>query len=255
MTKVRPVIGIVAETLGPVPGQSEPAWIIEQRYVDVFPSLGAVPWIITHLTDDEEALKAIYFRLNGLFLCGGVDIDPSFYHEPRHPQCGRTDPPRDRVEFSLFRWASRDKMPILGICRGLQLINVALGGTLHQDIPSEVPGAIQHDFASHAGDTKRERAMHAVQIEPGSQLAAILGNCKTEVNSIHHQAIKRLAPGLVATARAPDGLIEGVESVDNRDQFLLAVQWHPEELTRTAQGMQQLFQTFLAAAEGYQPKR
>jgi putative glutamine amidotransferase len=242
----RPVIGIATQTLEPIPGQLPLTWIMGQRYVRVLTGLGALPWVIP-LLDDEETLQGIYSHLDGVFLTGGVDVDPQCYHESRHPLCGKTDPPRDWTETRLIRWAIRDHKPVLGVCRGIQVINVAGGGTLYQDVQAQFPGAIKHDyFPGRDDDYTRDALTHDIRVTPHSRLAGILGVQQTEVNSMHHQAIKDLAPGLVASAFAPDGLIEGVEGKNG--QYLVGVQWHPEELAETMQPMRQLFQSFLSAA-------
>jgi len=160
--------------------------------------------------------------------------------------CGRTDPPRDRVELNLIRWALDEGKPLLGVCRGLQMINVAMGGTLYQDVPAEVPGAIEHDYAP--GCATESRLMHHLRVDRKSQLRSILGAEEMEVNTLHHQAIKELAPGLAACALAPDGVIEGIEGTADKKQYLVGVQWHPEEMADTSLSMRQLFQSFVQAA-------
>jgi putative glutamine amidotransferase len=246
--QVRPVIGIATQTMEAIPGQLPATWIMGQRYVRVLASLGAVPWVIPLLLEDEETLRAIYERLDGVFLTGGVDVDPACYQESRHPLCGKTDLPRDWTEARLVRWAMRDRKPVLGVCRGIQLINVAAGGTLYQDVQAQVPNAIKHDYFPTNGNYTRDQLVHKVRVAPGSRLGEILGGPEVDVNSMHHQAVKDLAPGLTATAFAPDGLIEGVEGTSG--QYLMAVQWHPEELAETMTSMRRLFTSFLAAAAG-----
>lgn len=186
---------------------------------------GGVPLVLSPLTGtgyNEEILDA----LDGLVVSGGEDIDPAFYKSPRHPRLGDVDPARDAFEIALFRDAQTRALPVLAICRGIQLVNVAMGGTLWQDIPSEVTGALNHNPG-----TARDARTHLVEVTPGSRLAATLGSTRFEVNSFHHQAIRDLAPGLRVTATAPDGIIEGAEGLA-QDPWLLAVQWHPEEFHR-----------------------
>ncbi|HYV35746.1 MAG TPA: gamma-glutamyl-gamma-aminobutyrate hydrolase family protein [Gemmataceae bacterium] len=244
--QTQPVIGIVPECVPQLPDQLSRGWLAGRGYVQPLIDLGALPWIIPLLDGNEKTLAAIYARLDGLYLIGGLDIDPQTYGEPRHPHCGRTDLQRDWVETQLTRWAMRDRKPILGVCRGCQLINVAAGGTLYQDVPTEFAGAIQHDVAQPAGELTRIGAFHPVRIEAGSRLRAILGAGELAVNSIHHQAVKDLAPSLKATALAPDGLIEGIEGKE--DHYLIGVQWHPEEMDVQATPMGALFESFLQAA-------
>src|SRR5574341_356848 len=141
----RPVIGITTQTLEPTPDQLPRCWVMSQRYVHVLAASGAIPWVIPLLEHDEATLREIYDRLAGLFLPGGVDIDPATYGEPTGPACGRTDPARDRTELLLAHWALADHKPLLAVCRGVQLLNVAVGGTLYQDIGTQIPTAIKHD--------------------------------------------------------------------------------------------------------------
>jgi putative glutamine amidotransferase len=253
--KIRPVIGLAAETLGAEPVHTSPGWVMEQRYVQVLAGLGAVPWIIPLLDRDEETLRSIYPFLDGLFLTGGVDIDPSCYRHQRHPRCGRTDPPRDWTETRLLEWAMCDRKPILGVCRGLQMINVALGGSLLQDVPTQLAGAIEHDSLPTAGSNNSNLVMHPVRIAAGTNLLNIIGAAEIEVNSTHHQAIGELARGLAASAWAPDGLIEAIEASDNDDAYLVAVQWHPEDMARTVPAMRRLFESFLEAAGAFHRTR
>jgi putative glutamine amidotransferase len=219
-----------------------------QEYVRALTDAGAVPWIIPLLRDDEETLRLIYDSLDGIFLTGGKDVGPVNYGEQRHRKCGPTDPDRDWTELRLVRWALRDRKPILGVCRGIQVINVAAGGTLFQDIQEQYPSSIKHDYSPPNDGYTRESLVHDARIQPDSQLSRIIGIERVQVNSMHHQAIKTLASGLVASAFAPDESIEGVEAEDKR--FVIGVQWHPEELTDTQPGMRRLFRAFTEAARG-----
>jgi putative glutamine amidotransferase len=242
------VIGIATQTQEAVPGHLPRCWIMSQRYVRVLADLGAVPWLIPLLPGDEPTLRAVYDRLDGVFLTGGVDVDPAHYGEPRHPLCGPTDPERDAVELQLVRWAVADHKPLLAVCRGFQVLNVACGGSLFQDVGSHYPAAIKHDhFPQPDGKPARDFLAHEVRVAAGARLGRYLAADSVPVNSMHHQGIKRLAPGLVASAWAPDGLIEGVEGTNGH--YLVGVQWHPEELT-ALEGQRRLFTEFLAAAAG-----
>jgi putative glutamine amidotransferase len=186
-------------------------------------SAGLVPVIVPPLANDDAA-DAILSRVDGVVLTGGEDVEPSRYGQPRIPECGKSNPARDDTEIALVRAARRTGKPLLAICRGPQLLNVALGGTLFQDIPSEVPGALEHN---PKGD--RSARTHRVTVEPRSRIAQAVGNTGFSVNSFHHQSIRDVAPGLRVTATAPDGVIEGVESADE-SWWAIAVQWHPEEM-------------------------
>ena len=242
----RPVIGMATQTLEAIPGQLPLCWVMGQRYVRVLTEAGAVPWILPLLADDEPTLRAMYDRLGGVFLTGGVDVDPAHYGEERHARLGQTDPARDRTELTLVRWALRDGKPVLGVCRGIQVINVAAGGTLYQDMQAQYPNGIKHDYFPPADGYTRTSLVHSARVDAESRLGRILGSADVEVNSMHHQGIKALAPGLVPSARAPDGSIEGVEGCDAA--FLIGVQWHPEELADTQPAMRRLFAAFVEAA-------
>jgi putative glutamine amidotransferase len=162
---------------------------------------------------------------DGVVLGGGVDVDPPRYGQTARPEAGvEVDRERDATDLAVFEKAWAEETPVLGICRGLQVVNVALGGTLIQDLPSERPSSLQHQ----GGPRDRARRDHAVQIAAGTRLAAAAGASEIGVNSRHHQAIDRLAAGLTASAQAPDGTVEGVESAGTR--WCVAVQWHPENL-------------------------
>jgi putative glutamine amidotransferase len=241
------VIGIATQTLEAVPGKLPRCWVMGQRYVRSLTSVGATPWLIPSFEEEEECLRAIYDKTDGIFLTGGVDVDPAHYGEQRHELCERSDSARDWTELHLIRWALADKKPILGVCRGLQVINVACGGSLYQHLADQHPHAIKHDFFPSAPDFSRDFLAHGVRVEAGTRLNEILGAGQCEVNSMHHQGIKRLAPGLRATAFASDGLIEGVESANGT--YLVGVQWHPEELAESMGPMRRLFADFIEAAD------
>lgn len=176
----------------------------------------------------EEINQAID-RADGILLPGGNDVNTLFYGEERK---SLTQPPhhdRDRFELYLLERAMEKNLPVLGICRGLQVINVKLGGTLYQDLETEMPGSIRHDWHAENGELlSRSKLVHQVSVKEGSRLGQIIGSAEVEVNSLHHQGVKVLGAGLVATAVAPDGLVEAFEKPDY--PYLVAVQWHPEEL-------------------------
>jgi putative glutamine amidotransferase len=218
---------------------------MNQRYFAVVSRVGGVPWMIPLVADDLDTLRAIYERLDGILLPGGVDMDPHSYGAARHQTLGRIDPARDLVELQLTNWAIEDRKPVLGLCRGVQVINVALGGTLYQDIATELPGAIKHDYFPTQGFDRLHLA-HEVAVVPGSRLARELGSPRVAVNSMHHQGIKEVAAGLAPAAIAPDGLIEAVEGPP--DHFLIGVQWHPEVFEPSDSHTHRLFEAFVAAA-------
>jgi putative glutamine amidotransferase len=243
----RPVIGIATQTLPAVPGERQACWLMGRSYVEELRKVGAVPWLIPLVPHDPDTLAAIFERLDGVFVTGGVDVDPGSYGEPKSPLCGATDPDRDAVEIALLKHAIDRSLPVFAVCRGLQILNVALGGTLYQDVAAQVPAALKHDHFPTPERPSRKYLAHDVTVKSGSRLGHILGESVVPVNSMHHQAVKELAPSLVATAYAPDGIIEGVEGAAG-GQFLVGVQWHPEELTDTHPGMARLFTTFASAA-------
>lgn len=195
---------------------------VNAAYVRAVLRAGGVPLVLSPLIGTGH--NAVLLEgLDGLVLSGGEDVHPRHYGHDPHPGLGDVDPVRDAFELSIYRDARERGLPVLAICRGIQLVNVALGGTLWQDIPSERPGAFHHAQA-----TGRDDRSHAVDLVHGSRLARALAATRVHVNSFHHQSIRDLAPGLRVTGRAPDGEIEGVES-EAGDPWLLAVQWHPEE--------------------------
>jgi putative glutamine amidotransferase len=173
---------------------------------------------------NDEAAMDIVSRVDGVVLTGGEDVEPSRYGQPRNEKCGESNEPRDRTEIALVKAARELGKPLLAICRGPQLLNVALGGTLIQDIPSQVPGALEHN----SRDSRTSR-VHSVKIDEGSLVAEAIGATEITVNSLHHQSVDKVGDGLRISARAPDGIVEAIES-DSDDWWAIAVQWHPEEM-------------------------
>ena len=196
---------------------------VNQAYVRALEAAGMVPVVLPPLRDAHVAV-GVLARFDGLVLSGGEDVDPAQYGAPPHPSLGALHPTRDVFELALTRAAKLRSLPILAICRGVQVLNVALGGTLVQDIPSEVTDAGNHD-----PDTPRDARVHDVLIEKGSRLAQALGETRIRANSFHHQSLAKVSPELKVTATAEDGIIEGVETIG--DWWVVGVQWHPEELT------------------------
>ena len=218
----RPLIGIPAASLVDHEYSATPTYRFNGNYTAALAACGALPLVIP-LNLPEDVLRAIYERLDGLCLAGGVDVDPGEYGEPRHPDLGSVDTLRDRTELTLARWALEEDLPVLGICRGIQLLNVAAGGTLYQHIPAQVPEAGRHDHRLQ--DRAWETPSHGVSIAPQSRLARIVGADEIATNSFHHQSVKDLAPGFQAAAWADDGVVEGIEHPEK--PFAVAVQWHP----------------------------
>lgn len=223
------------------------------RNAEAVAAAGGLPvYIPTGL--DTPTLRDLYERLDAVLLPGGPDVDPSEYGQARHPLTVHIDAARDSLELTLTRWAVADDLPLFGICRGHQVINVALGGTLVQDIPSQVETTLTHDIPDAM---PRSTRIHAVDIAPDSRLAAILGTTHVEVNSLHHQSVEQAAPNARVSAIAPDGVAEAIEFPDRR--FALSVQWHPEDLVgegdEVGAAMRHLFESFVEAAREYALRR
>jgi len=236
-----PVIGI---TLGD--GDRSGYHSMRADYVRSVERSGAAPVVLPPL--GPEHAEAVLERVDGLLLSGGVDVDPELYGRDRHPKLGRVDRRRDEFELALARTALRRDLPILAICRGQQVLNVATGGTLIQDIPSELNGGVRHDAPG-----RRTRRVHSVELAAGSKLREILGAGTLAVNSFHHQAIDALGQGLAVCGRCPeDGVIEAVEM--KQRHFVLGVQWHPESFWKQA-SFQALFDAHAAACHASAPVR
>lgn len=234
-----PTIGITCTS---IQGKSPSRLGQNQTYIDALVRAGAAPFLIPHLTG--RAMLASLFRLlDGLLLPGGGDIAPARFGEPRHEKCGVPSPERDETELTLARWAMDDGKPLLAICRGIQVLNVALGGSLYQDIQAQILNAERHDW--YPG-YPRDHLPHSVELDPQARLAEIVGATSLHVNSLHHQSLKDVAPGLTVVARAPDGVIEAVEAMDH--PFAIGVQWHPEELAGGDARAQRLFDAFVQAS-------
>ena len=245
----RPTIGITTQSLQAIDGipAALPASVVmNQRYYEAVAAAGAAPVLIP-LLDDIDALRATYEACAGIMIPGGVDMDPGTYGEAPHERLGRVDPARDRVELQLTRWAIEDRKPLLGLCRGLQVINVAAGGTLYQDLDAQLDGAIRHDYFPTYG-FDRDYVSHDVAVAPASRLRSLVEIDQLPVNSMHHQGVKRLGAGLVACAHAADGLIEAVESVNGH--WMVGVQRHPEVFEADDPHTRELFRGFVRAAGG-----
>lgn len=250
-----PIIGVTTQTLQAIDGipaglpQSD---VMNQRYYTAVAQAGGAPVLIPLLEDELEALEAVYEACDGILLPGGVDMDPIHFNEKPHDKLGRTDSARDKVEMQVTRWAVRDRKPLLGLCRGLQVINVTLGGSLYQDLEAQCPAGLKHDYFPTHG-FQRSYLAHDVQLANGTRLRQLMDQETIPVNSMHHQGIRTLAPGLSASAVAPDGLIEAVESLD--DHFLVGVQWHPEVFEMSDPQTSRLFHAFIDAARSSRPLR
>ncbi|MGI8428296.1 MAG: gamma-glutamyl-gamma-aminobutyrate hydrolase family protein [Solirubrobacteraceae bacterium] len=208
------------------------------RYLQAIESAGGLPVVVPPLGAD--CIEPLLARVAGVCLSGGPDLDPTSYGERRHPKIGPTERQLDTSELALARAADARGLPILAVCRGLQLLNVARGGTLHQHL-SDVVG----ERITHRQPEPGEQTTHWVTVGPPSRLSEILGCRRTKVNSFHHQSVARLGRGLIATSRAGDGTVESLEAVD-RD-FVVGVQWHAEYLVKRSR-QAALFRAFVNAA-------
>jgi putative glutamine amidotransferase len=234
-----PLVGVTASRIHNSKGF--PTMMVMEAYTRAVAEAGAIPLIIP-LGISSESLQTIVDRLDGILFTGGGDVRPQVYGSQDHPLVSEIDDDRDRVELDLFRLLNSTGKPFLGICRGIQLINIALGGTIYEDILDQHPGALKHDCSHYA----RNYLAHPVEITEDSQLRRILGTSQVEVNSLHHQGLRQLAPGAKATAWSPDGIVEAIEVPGY--SFGLAVQWHPEWLQEHP-SMRDLFRTFVQAAD------
>jgi putative glutamine amidotransferase len=211
-----------------------------KTYAQAIEDAGGVPLLIP-IIKDLRVLSSLLAHIDGLLLPGGIDIHPSNYQEETHPALRETDVQLDELELSLARWALREDIPTLGICRGLQMLNVALDGTLYQDLASEGMGSVQH---ANWG-LQPNKIIHRVQIEPGSQMEEVLGVREIAVNSLHHQAIKEPGKGVFISGRSEDDIIESLELPER--SFVMAVQCHPEELYIEQPVWTRLFKAFIDA--------
>lgn len=222
-----PIVDAARDSLWMLPG-----------YMQGLEAAGGIGMMLP-LTDDAAVLKDIVDRVDGILLTGGNDVAPALYGEEKETFCGENDPLRDRMETRLIELALQADKPVFGICRGLQILNVVLGGTLYQDLKTQT-GTDQ----PHSMDKPYDRTVHEVNILPDTPLAELYGPGPLAVNSRHHQGIKGLAPALSAQAVAPDGLIEAVYLPEYR--FVQAVQWHPEHRWQAAES-QSILRAFVEA--------
>lgn len=248
MPRYRPLIAVTTQTLQAIDGIPDGlphSVVMNQRYYYAISLVGAVPILVPLLDDDEDTLREIFDRVDGVLVPGGVDMDPATYGEEPHERLGRVDPARDRTELAFARWCIEDKKPFLGLCRGAQVLNVAAGGSLWQDLDAQYEGAIKHDYFPTYG-FERDHLAHEVTVTRGSRLRHAMEIERFAVNSMHHQGLKTIGRGLAATAVAPDGLVEAVELDD--DAFVVGVQWHPEVFELTDPHTRHLFKEFVDAA-------
>jgi putative glutamine amidotransferase len=234
-----PIIGITASQISNTYGQL--AVQLMQAYVDAIAQAGGVPVVIPSSLA-RGGWESLYSRVDGILFSGGGDISIEHFSGDPHARIDDVDPDRDSVELSLLHAAAARGKPFLGICRGCQLVNVGLGGSLYTHLPDQLAGALDHAYPGNM----RTVLVHEVQIEEGTLVGSVLDEPIVRVNSHHHQGLKDIAPDLRVAGRAPDGLVEAIELPDH--PFGLAVQWHPEWLT-AQQSTRNLFRRFVQAAD------
>lgn len=241
---MKPLIGI---TTGIIPNPNEwgpRMYVQNHQYSDAVFGAGGVPVLLPQVPEIGQ-LRDLYDHLDGILFAGGGDIDPKEYGEAQHPEIGEISAERDWAELQCIKWAIADDKPFLAICRGFQVMNVALGGSLFQDIAADVPGAQDHELSTAKHD--KTFIAHRLRLDPYSRLAQIIGNDTIGANTHHHQAVKKPAPGMRITGWAEDGIIESGELGGSR--FAIGVQCHPESLARIDPGWQKVFAAFVQAAQ------
>jgi putative glutamine amidotransferase len=237
---MRPLIGIPCHAL--IRAETgRPIYANNRAYVHAVESAGGLP-ILIPMINDLTILTALLSRMDGLLLPGGIDLHPSRYGEEVHPLTEEADLELDEFEIRLASLAFQQDIPVLGICRGMQLINVVLGGSLYQDIDDQYPDSIGHTHRN----LPRTHIAHRITVDPGSRMETILGTREMMVNSLHHQAIKDPGKGVCITGRAPDGMAELLEVSGYR--FVMAAQSHPEEIYVVEPAFKRLFSAFVQAS-------
>ena len=236
---MKPLIGITTNQSKNANGQ--PTIMLMQSYVNAVMQAGGVPVLIPSLIA-EDSWDALYARLDGILFSGGGDIGLEYSPGDSHPRIDDVDLARDSIELKMVQVAASDGKPFLGICRGCQVMNVALGGTLYTHIPDQLPNALDHSYPGNM----RTVLVHEIKIEEGTRIAEIFGEPIIKVNSLHHQGLKDIPSSVRVAGHSPDGLVEAIELPEH--PFGLAVQWHPEWLT-DQESTRNLFRNFVQAAE------
>jgi putative glutamine amidotransferase len=234
----KPLIGITTRNGKDADGH--PLTALQHTYIRAILQAGGLPILIPSMLMEEDFLD-LYSRVSGILFTGGGDVSLEYFNGSAHPRIGEVDQARDLTEISLMHAAVNDGKPILGICRGAQVMNVVFGGTLYTHIIDQLKGALDHDYPGYL----RRVLVHPIRVDESTRSAEIFGETLLNVNSLHHQGLKDIAPGLLATGYAPDGLVEVVEIPDH--PYAVSVQWHPEWLTDQIP-MQRLFKSFVDAS-------
>ncbi len=235
---MRPQIGL---TVNEISRNGNPGIFLGRDYIEAVYAAGGQS-VVMPSTSDQAIIREWADRIDGLLLTGGEDIAPALYGEEPRQGMGDVSPLRDHFESRLLVYMIELNKPVVAICRGIQVLNAVMGGTLFQDLPREWPSSLQHDQKA-----PRDHLAHAVKISKGTKLSHIVGSEDLQTNTFHHQAVKQIAPGLAPSAHSRDGLIEAVE--DPLRSFVIGVQWHPENLWRSSERHFRLFTAFIEAAK------
>ncbi|MGA8941901.1 MAG: gamma-glutamyl-gamma-aminobutyrate hydrolase family protein [Thermoactinomyces sp.] len=230
---MKPLIGLTMSL------EEEKKQCLGRVYTDAVLQAGGIPLLLPYIADDQ-IIRHLSLKLDGLILTGGGDIDPTLFDEEPHPNLGEIIPDRDDMEIALIEQFMAQNKPVFGICRGCQILNIALGGDMYQDILSQKQTMLQHSQRA-----PRNHASHTITIMENTLLHSIYGKGLTKVNSFHHQAVRNIKPPFQISAVAKDGIIEAFESSEH--EFVLGVQWHPEEMVQKDTDAIKLFQAFVYA--------
>lgn len=235
---MKPIIGVTSSF------KDERTMHVSYDNIDSITAAGGIPFVLPNLVEEAQ-ITQIAEHLDGLLLTGGGDIDPTLFGEEPHKNLGVINPERDIFEVSLIKKMMTARKPVLGICRGCQILNIAAGGDMYQDIYTQ----ISNELFQHSQRAPRWYASHYVNVEEGSLLANVVGQTRFKINSFHHQTVREMAPGFVVIGRANDGVIEAFES--KQHPFVMGVQWHPECMTlKGDEPSIKLFNAFVAACKG-----
>jgi putative glutamine amidotransferase len=241
----RPLIGIPCRSDGSMLYKGRHINAQNSSYISAIMHAGGAPFLIP-VEARDQVLRILFERADGILLTGGGDIAPQFFGEAPHAALDDVQSARDELEFALVEWALEEKKPLFGICRGIQVMNVAAGGSLYQDIASQCPYAQRHDYF-YSQDYPRDFMAHPVHVEPDSRLRGALGVDHLRVNSLHHQALRDVAGTYQVVCRSPDGIVEGIEMPGH--PFAIGVQWHPEELVASQDAARRLFLDFVRTCQ------
>lgn len=235
---MKPIIGIVPS----VEGEAR-EYVLNMVDVEAIKAMGGIPILLSYVEKEEEITQLVQI-IDGLYLVGGNDIDPSYFNEDPHPELGEVNPTRDAFEMLILRGFLTRNKPVLGVCKGSQMINVVLGGNLYQDIYSQV----RNPLIQHHQKSPTTHASHTIDLVEGTKLCNIVGQSRIKVNSRHHQAIRNVGTDIIVSSRSNDGIIESIEST--KHDFVIGVQWHPENLlVAKDHSSKRIYQSFIEACK------